>query len=99
MAEESSAIPRRSLACVRRGIPVVWADLDAGPGGLSRPVVRCRDHQPHAPAGGQPRHLPLEGGRVGRQVIVGFPNFGHWLDPLPLFLAHGAHAKVAHASL
>ena len=94
MAGESSAIPRPS--CLHApGIPscrLTWMRAWR----TFRPLVRCRDHQPHAAAGVQPRHLLLEAGRVGKQVVVGFPNFGHW--QIRFGLSHRAHAKVRHAS-
>jgi methionine biosynthesis protein MetW len=70
--------PQAILACMRRGIPVVQADLDAGladfPDRSFDVVIISHTLQQVV----QPRHLLLEAGRVGKQVVVGFPNFGHW---------------------
>lgn len=65
-------------ACMRRGIPVVQADLDAGLADFPDKsfdvvVISHTLQQVH-----RPQKLLLEAGRVGERVIVGFPNFGHW---------------------
>ncbi|MBI3947252.1 MAG: methionine biosynthesis protein MetW [Armatimonadetes bacterium] len=70
--------PEALLACIRRGIPVFQGDLDEGladfPDKSFDVVVISHTLQQVS----QPRRLLREAGRVGRQVIVGFPNFGHW---------------------
>lgn len=70
--------PDAILACMRRGIPVFQGDLDEGladfPDKSFDVVVISHTLQQV----NHPRSLLLEAGRVGHQVIVGFPNFGHW---------------------
>ncbi len=75
---------RAVIACMRRGIPVIQGDLDEGladfPDKSFDVVVISHTLQQV----NQPRALLLEAGRVGRQVIVGFPNFGYWRIRLSL---------------
>jgi len=66
------------LACVRRGLPVFHGDLEQGLAGypdasvdvviLNQSVQQLREVD----------RVLRDALRVGRQVIVGFPNFGHW---------------------
>lgn len=66
------------LACIRRKIPVIQADLDEGLADFrdkSFDVVVISHTLQQLQ---RPRELLHEAARVGRQVIVGFPNFGHW---------------------
>ena len=74
--EISGAKVARAIA---RGVSVHQSDIDEGPGRLSRPGVRLRDPQPDAcRRRAIPRQVLREMVRVGRRVIVAFPNFGHW---------------------
>lgn len=70
--------PRAVLACVRRGIPVFQGDLDEGladfPDKSFDVVVISHTLQQVS----RPQHLLREAARVGHQIVVGFPNFGHW---------------------
>jgi len=74
------------LGSMRRGIPVVQANLDEGladfPDHSFDVVIISHTLQQV----NQPRNLLLEAGRVGKQVIVGFPNFGHWQVLVALLL-------------
>ncbi|MDH7568161.1 MAG: methionine biosynthesis protein MetW [Armatimonadota bacterium] len=70
--------PRAVLACMRRGIPVFQGDLDEGladfPDKSFDVVVISHTLQQV----NTPHQLLREAARVGKEVIVGFPNFGHW---------------------
>lgn len=66
------------LACARRGVNVIQADLESGlrmfADGMFETVVLSQTLQAmhHVEA------ILREMGRVGRRGIVSFPNFGHW---------------------
>jgi len=70
--------PEGVVACLRRGLSVVQADLDEGLGGypddsfdlvvLSQTLQVVR----------RPAFVLREMLRVGHRGIVSFPNFGHW---------------------
>jgi methionine biosynthesis protein MetW len=66
------------LACVRRGVSVIQADLESGlrmfPDRMFDTVVLSQTLQ----AMHQTEAVLREMARVGRQGIVSFPNFGHW---------------------
>jgi len=66
------------LACVRRGVSVIQADLESGlrmfPDRMFDTVVLSQTLQ----AMRQTEAVLREMARVGRQGIVSFPNFGHW---------------------
>ncbi len=72
--------------CVRRGLAIVQRDIDLGLGGyadksfdyviLSQTVQTIKD----------PERVFKELLRVGRKVIVSFPNFAHWRCRLQLLL-------------
>ena len=66
------------LACVRRGLSVIQADLESGlrmfPDRMFDTVVLSQTIQ----AMHQTEAVLREMARVGRQGIVSFPNFGHW---------------------
>jgi methionine biosynthesis protein MetW len=66
------------LACVRRGVSVIQADLESGlrmfPDRMFDIVVLSQTLQ----AMRQTEAVLREMARVGRQGIVSFPNFGHW---------------------
>jgi len=68
----------RVVAALRRGLPVIQQDLDAGlrqfADGSVDTVVLSLTLQ----AVRYPRELLLEMLRVGREGIVTFPNMGHW---------------------
>ena len=76
--------PDAVVACLRRGIPVVELDVDAGLadfGDAAFDVVVLSQtlHALH-----RPRDVLREMVRVGRVAIVSFPNFGHWAIRLRL---------------
>ena len=65
-------------ACVRNGVPVIQQDLDHG---LKEFADQAFDYvilSLTLQATYYPVQLLLEMLRVGREVIVTFPNFGHW---------------------
>jgi methionine biosynthesis protein MetW len=72
------------LECVKRGVNVVQANLDAGlrlfPDDKFDTVVLSQTLQ----AVHQVEAVLREMARVGRQGIVSFPNFGHWRHALSL---------------
>lgn len=72
------------LDCVKRGVNVVQANLDAGlrlfPDDKFDTVVLSQTLQ----AVHQVEAVLREMARVGRQGIVSFPNFGHWRHALSL---------------
>jgi methionine biosynthesis protein MetW len=76
--------PDAVVACLRRGIPVVELDVDAGLAdfgdGAFDVVVLSQTLQ----ALHRPRDVLREMVRVGRVAIVSFPNFGHWAIRLRL---------------
>ena len=76
--------PDAVVACLRRGIPVVELDVDAGltdfGDGAFDVVVLSQTLQ----ALHRPRDVLREMVRVGRVAIVSFPNFGHWAIRLRL---------------
>lgn len=66
------------LQCLRRGVPVIEADLDAGLtdfGGDSFDIVVVSQT---LQATRHPLLVLREVMRVGRRAIVSIPNFGHW---------------------
>jgi homoserine O-acetyltransferase len=75
------------LDCVHRGIAIIQRDIDRGLGGyadksfdyviLSQTVQTIKD----------PERVFQELLRVGRKVIVSFPNFAHWRCRVQLLLA------------
>jgi methionine biosynthesis protein MetW len=66
------------IACARKGIPVVQKDLNGSldcfeTGAYDYVIVSQTIHQLL-----EPDRLMTESLRIGRQVIVSFPNFGHY---------------------
>jgi len=74
------------IGCIGRGIAIIQRDIERGLGGyvdksfdyviLSQTVQTIKD----------PERVFRELLRVGRKVIVSFPNFGHWRCRLQLLL-------------
>ena len=73
-------------ACVARGLSVVQGDADTDladyPDGAFDFVILSQTIQ----ATQNPRDVLANMIRIGRRVIVSFPNFGHWKVRLHLFL-------------
>ena len=65
-------------ACLARGLPVIQGDADTDlanyPDGAFDVVMMSQTIQ----ATRQPREVLEHLLRIGRQVIISFPNFGHW---------------------
>ncbi len=68
----------RVVAAIRRGIPVIQQDLDRGLRNFADHSVDTVVLSLTLQASTYPRELLLEMLRVGREVIVTFPNMGHW---------------------
>ena len=68
----------RVVAAMRRGIPVIQQDLDQGLHNFGDHSVDTVVLSLTLQASTYPRQLLLEMLRVGREVIVTFPNMGHW---------------------
>ena len=72
--------------CVARGLSVVQGDADTDlgeyPSGIFDMVILSQTIQ----ATRHPRHVLQELLRIGKHVIVSFPNFGHWRVRLSLML-------------
>ncbi len=68
----------RVVAAIRRGIPVIQQDLDQGLKNFADQSVDTVVLSLTLQASTYPRQLLLEMLRVGREVIVTFPNMGHW---------------------
>ncbi|MBU2761821.1 methionine biosynthesis protein MetW [Acidithiobacillus sulfurivorans] len=68
----------RVVAAIRRGIPVIQQDLDQGLKNFADHSVDTVVLSLTLQASTYPRQLLLEMLRVGREVIVTFPNMGHW---------------------
>lgn len=78
--------PDAVIRCIERGVNVIQADLDAG---LAQFETGAFDIVLMAEALQvvlRPDHLLDEMLRVGKRVIVTFPNFGHWRCRLGLLL-------------
>lgn len=80
-------------ACIKAGINVIQADLDQG-------LTQFADHSfdfvilsQTLQAVKRPDFLLREIVRVGKQAIIGFPNFGHWQCRMQLTL--GGHMPVS----
>ena len=72
--------------CVARGLSVVQGDADTDlteyPSGIFDTVILSQTIQ----ATRRPRHVLEQLLRIGKHVIVSFPNFGHWRVRLSLML-------------
>jgi methionine biosynthesis protein MetW len=68
----------RVVAAIRRGVPVIQQDLDGGLGNFGDQSVDTVVLSLTLQASKFPLDLLLEMLRVGREVIVTFPNMGHW---------------------
>jgi methionine biosynthesis protein MetW len=85
--EISSAKVQRAIA---RGVSVYQGDIDQGladyPDGAFDYVILSQTLQETH----RPRKVLREMLRVGRRVIVAFPNFGHWRVRLSMLVSGGA---------
>jgi methionine biosynthesis protein MetW len=79
--------------CIASGVNVIQADLDDG---LSQFADQSFDYvilSQTLQAVNRPNDLLKEIARVGKQGIIGFPNFGHWQCRIQLAL--GGHMPVS----
>jgi methionine biosynthesis protein MetW len=79
--------------CIASGVNVIQADLDDG---LSQFADQSFDYvilSQTLQAIKRPDYLLKEIARVGKQGIIGFPNFGHWQCRVQLAL--GGHMPVS----
>jgi methionine biosynthesis protein MetW len=85
-------VDERVIACVRNGVNVIQTDLERG---LSDFDAASFDYVILSQTLQAVRHteqILMEMLRVGREVIVTFPNFGHWRGRLQI--AFGGHMPV-----
>ena len=66
------------LACVRNGVDVLQSDLESGLAGFDDASFDCVILSQTLQAMRHTEEIVDEMLRVGREVIVTFPNFGHW---------------------
>ena len=66
------------LACVRQGVNVLQSDLESGLAGFADGSFDCVILSQTLQAMRHTEDIVVEMLRVGREVIVTFPNFGHW---------------------
>jgi len=76
------------LACVKRGVPVIQADIDRGlamfgRGGFDVVVLSQALQATH-----ETERVLREIGSIGKQCIVSIPNFGHWSSVMSLLRGH-----------
>ncbi|NOR52063.1 MAG: methionine biosynthesis protein MetW [Gammaproteobacteria bacterium] len=88
--------PENIVACVKKGVNVIQSDLDDGLSDYFADnsfdyVVMTQTLQ----AMNYPNRLLNEMLRVGKEVIVTFPNFGHWKSRLQI--AIGGHMPVSRS--
>jgi len=81
--------PDMVIKCIEVGIPVVQGDIDSG---LAEYTDKAFDYvivNQTLQATRNPERVLQEMLRIGRRVIIGFPNFGNWKIRLKV-LFHGA---------
>lgn len=76
--------PGRVLACIRRGVPVLQADLDEGLKGFGDASFDCVVLEETLQTLVRPVEVLKEMLRVGKRGFVSFPNFGYWRVRLDL---------------
>ena len=79
--------------CIKAGVNVIQADLDQGLPQFSDQSFDFVILSQTLQAIKRPDFLLQEIARVGKQGIIGFPNFGHWQCRLQLSL--GGHMPVS----
>lgn len=78
--------PKAVLQCVRKGVPVFQADLDAGLAGFPDRSVDYVILEETLQTLRRPAEVLKAMLRVGRRGFVSFPNFGYWRVRLDLAL-------------
>jgi methionine biosynthesis protein MetW len=81
--------------CIKSNVNVIQADLDQGLPQFSDKSFDFVILSQTLQAIKRPDFLLQEIARVGRQAIIGFPNFGHWKCRLQLSL--GGHMPVSRS--
>jgi methionine biosynthesis protein MetW len=76
------------LACVRNGIDVIQMDLEAGLSGFEANSFDVVVLSQTLQAVHQTEGIVQEMLRVGKEVIVTFPNFGYWKHRLQILLGN-----------
>lgn len=71
--------------CVARGLSVVHGDIDSGLSEYEDKSFDCVIFDQSLQQVGQPDRALGEALRVGRDVVVAFPNFAHWPARVQLF--------------
>ncbi len=79
--------PEAVVACVKRGVPVLQSDLDAGLRGFADRSFDAVILEETLQTLHRPLRILEEMLRVGRVGVVSFPNFGAWRVRLELALA------------
>ncbi|MCB1741205.1 MAG: methionine biosynthesis protein MetW [Gammaproteobacteria bacterium] len=74
------------IACMRRGVNVIQADLDDGLNAFDDDAFDVVTLEQTLQAVTYPDRLLKEMLRVGREGVVGIPNFGHWKARVQLTL-------------
>ena len=78
--------PGNIAACIGRGVNVIQADLDKGLAGFGDAAFDVVVMTQALQALQRPDEAVAEMLRVGRTVIVTFPNFGHWRVRMALLM-------------
>jgi methionine biosynthesis protein MetW len=75
-------------ACVTRGVPVLQGNLEKGLAGFDDGSFDCVILSQTLQAMKHLENLVNSMLRVGREVIVTFPNFGHWTHRWQILMGH-----------
>jgi len=78
--------PEEVQLAVQHGVPVIQADLDTGLDGFGDDIFDFVILERTLQTVHKPLDVLREMLRVGKVVIVSFPNFAHWRNRLQLFL-------------
>jgi methionine biosynthesis protein MetW len=82
----------RVIACVRNGVNVIQSDLERGLSGFDAGSFDYVLLSQTLQAVRHTEQILMDMLRVGREVIVTFPNFGHWQGRVQI--AFGGHMPV-----
>lgn len=87
----------RVLQSLSKGIPVIQADLDHGISNYFASSNIRFDYvvmSATLPAMFYPRELLREMLAIGEEVIVSFPNFGHWRARIQMLMGHIPQSRI-----
>jgi methionine biosynthesis protein MetW len=76
------------ITCVEKGVDVLQGDLEAGLAGFSDQTFDVVVLSQTIQAMKHVEQIMLDMLRVGREVIVSFPNFGYWQNRWQIFQGH-----------